>query len=324
MRVDAKDYREYLDKEMTIMGILSAVSIAAPAGVLSTVLGEQTGLRGLLWLTGRHFIVLGSVLSVLAALYFYKQRSLLAWYYGQISLSGVLEEEPTASAEVRELIRAADSWQSWWPYSWGFTILSAAFSAYVFAFLFCLGPSYSSSVLKHQHVAKIIALCLVVVVAVVVAAFQRYVLTHEDYKFSEEPWSDFWNALKQSTGAPGKRLPEVMRKDVKVRLAKVEREKFGESLLAGLGASTGPEAIAEVTKRLDAVLEFTIYVLREFLTREYMLENHGSDVYDQFQLYYLTLDRFIIVSEDSDLTKRTVRSSQANRILPFGTFLRSL
>ena len=88
--------------------------------------------------------------------------------------------------------------------------------------------------------------------AVVVAAFQRYVLTHEDYKFSEEPWSDFWNALKQSTGAPGKRLPEVMRKNVKVRLAKVEREKFGESLLAWLGASTGPEAIAEVTKRLDA------------------------------------------------------------------------
>jgi hypothetical protein len=122
----------------------------------------------------------------------------------------------------------------------------------------------------------------------------------------------------------GKRLPELMRKDVKVRLAKVEREKFGESLLAWLGASTGPEAIAEVTKRLDAVLEFTIYVLREFLTREYMLENHGSDVYDQFQLYYLTLDRFIIVSEDSDLTKSTVRSSQANRILPFETFLRSL
>jgi hypothetical protein len=122
----------------------------------------------------------------------------------------------------------------------------------------------------------------------------------------------------------GKRLPEAMRKDVKVRLAKVEREKFGESLLAWLGASTGPEAIAAVAKRLDAVLEFTIYVLREFLTREYMLENHGSDVYDQFQLYYLTLERFMIVSEDSDLTKRTVRSSQANRILPFETFLRSL
>jgi hypothetical protein len=92
----------------------------------------------------------------------------------------------------------------------------------------------------------------------------------------------------------------------------------------GLRASTEPEIVTEVTKRIDAVLEFTIYVLREFLTREYKLENHDSDVYDQFQLYHLTVDRFVIVSEDSDLTKRTVRSSQANRILPFETFLRNL
>lgn len=200
MKIDAKDYREYLDKEMTIMGILSAVSVAAPAGVLNTVLGEQTGLRGLLWLTGRHFIVLGSVLSVLAALYFYKQRSLLAWYYGQISLRGAIEEDPTASAEVRELIRGADSWESWWPYSWGFTVVCAALSAYVFAFFFCLVPPYWPFVLKHQHNGKIIALCLIVVVAVIVAALQRYVLTHNDYKFSEHPWSDFTNALKQFSG----------------------------------------------------------------------------------------------------------------------------
>jgi hypothetical protein len=194
MKIDPKDYREYLDKEMTIMGLLSAVSVAAPAGVLNTVLGEQTGLKGLLWFTGRHFIILGSVLCVLAALYFYKQRSLLAWYYGQISLSSTLEEEPTASAEVRELIRGADSWESWWPYSWGFTLLSAGFSIYVFAFFFCLVPPYSSYLLKHQRVEKILALGLVLVVAAVVMAFQRYVLTH--YKFSEEPWSDFWSGVK--------------------------------------------------------------------------------------------------------------------------------
>jgi hypothetical protein len=33
--VDVKQYLEYLDKEMTIMGILSAVSVAAPAGILN-------------------------------------------------------------------------------------------------------------------------------------------------------------------------------------------------------------------------------------------------------------------------------------------------
>jgi hypothetical protein len=39
--MEAKQYLEYLDKEMTIMGILSGVSVAVPAGILSTVLGEK-------------------------------------------------------------------------------------------------------------------------------------------------------------------------------------------------------------------------------------------------------------------------------------------
>jgi hypothetical protein len=70
MKIDTKDCRGYLDKEMTIMGILSAVSVAAPAGALNAVLGEQTGSKGVLWNAGSYFIVLGSLLSVLAALYF--------------------------------------------------------------------------------------------------------------------------------------------------------------------------------------------------------------------------------------------------------------
>lgn len=48
MKIKAKDYREYLDKEMTIMGILSAVSVAAPAGVLNFVLGDRGRVVGLL------------------------------------------------------------------------------------------------------------------------------------------------------------------------------------------------------------------------------------------------------------------------------------
>jgi hypothetical protein len=76
--------------------------------------------------------------------------------------------------------------------------------------------------------------------------------------------------------------------------------------------------------KLDASLEFANFVLREFLTSNYSVEKHASDVYDQFQLRYLAVDRFIIVTDDSDLTKRTVRSSQADRILTFEQFLRTL
>jgi len=196
MKIDPKEYLNYLDKEMTIMGILSAVSVAAPAGVLNAVLGEPVGLKAFLWLNGRHFVVLGSVLSVLGAFYFYKERSLLAWHYGQISKSHAVEEEPAASAEVREQIRGADSWESWWPYSWGFTLLVAAFSSYLAAFFFYLVPPYWPFVLNHLRILKIIGLCLIPVLAAIVAALQWYVLTNDDYKFSEEPWCDLWKHLK--------------------------------------------------------------------------------------------------------------------------------
>jgi hypothetical protein len=130
-----------------------------------------------------------------------------------------------------------------------------------------------------------------------------------------------WRELYQQTG---KRLPPEMRKELEPRSAwEAQRCAFAQSILAWLGASTKPECVAETTERLDAVLEFTIFVAREFLVGNYSLEKHWSDVYDQFQLHYLAIDRFIIVSEDSDLSKRTSRSRQASRIMPFQEFLQT-
>jgi hypothetical protein len=42
-----KKYLEYLDKEMTIMGILSAVCVAAPAGILNAVLSKDSEVKAL-------------------------------------------------------------------------------------------------------------------------------------------------------------------------------------------------------------------------------------------------------------------------------------
>ncbi|PYT60270.1 MAG: hypothetical protein DMG35_11595 [Acidobacteria bacterium] len=122
-----------------------------------------------------------------------------------------------------------------------------------------------------------------------------------------------------------KRLPAELRKEVATRLVSdTERVEYSESFLRWMGAPTEPGSVAEITKRLDAVLEFTIFVTREFLTRNYNLEKNKSDVYDQFQLYYLSMDRFIIVSEDKNLRTRTARSSQARRIMSFDEFLKTL
>ena len=94
-----KQYLEYLDKEMTIMGILSAVSVAAPAGILNTILGDPDGVKARLWDTGQFFILAGSVLCVIAA-------------YGQICLAEAVSDKKSSSKKLREWLLEADSWKT--------------------------------------------------------------------------------------------------------------------------------------------------------------------------------------------------------------------
>lgn len=131
-----------------------------------------------------------------------------------------------------------------------------------------------------------------------------------------------WRELFEKTG---KRLPDELRREIKSRQAwGREKAKFTEAKLKWLEATTTPELVAQIAKRLDAVLEFTIFMDRELLLGNYNLEKHDSDVYDQFQLHYLAVDRFVIVTEDVRLQERTARSSQAARILSFDQFLQTL
>lgn len=131
-----------------------------------------------------------------------------------------------------------------------------------------------------------------------------------------------WREHFQETG---KRLPHEQSEKVASRLVSgAERAEYSRSFLRWMRAPEEPDAVAEITRRLDAVLELTIFVTREFLTRNYNLEKNESDVYDQFQLNYLAMDRFIIVSQDKNLRTRTARSSQATRIMSFDEFLKSL
>jgi hypothetical protein len=148
---------------------------------------------------------------------------------------------------------------------------------------------------------------------------------------------DSWKAIIEnlaSTNYPswredfqqtGKRLPDDLRKNLEARLASPpERLRFVEAFMEWLGATPEMISLTEMAARLDAVLEFSSFALREFLLRQYNLEKHDSDVYDQFQLHHLAMDRFVLVSEDSDMVTRTARSSQRDRIVSFDAFLRSL
>ncbi len=131
-----------------------------------------------------------------------------------------------------------------------------------------------------------------------------------------------WRELFQQTG---KRLPLETRKGLGPAWQARQRPIFTKALLDWLGASTGPEVVADISAKLDAVLEFTIFVTREFLLQaNYVLDNHQSDVFDMFQLQYLAFDRYVIVSNDSDFANRTRQSSQADRIMSFDQFLQTL
>ena len=100
-----------------------------------------------------------------------------------------------------------------------------------------------------------------------------------------------------------------------------QRGVFGKAFLGWVNAANDSESVTEITDRLSAAIEFTMFVAREFLINNYSVEKHESDVYDQFQLHYLAIDRFVMASGDPDLSKRTSRSPQAARILSFQQFL---
>ena len=137
--------------------------------------------------------------------------------------------------------------------------------------------------------------------------------------------SDVYPRWLEHYAETGKRLPDEMRSNLELPSAwHAEKKKFPETILEWLEGDRTPELVAEIAKRFDAVFEFTLSVDREFLLRNYNPEKHESDVYDQFQLHYLAMDRFVIISEDKNLQTRTARSSQASRIMSFNEFLKTL
>jgi hypothetical protein len=131
---------------------------------------------------------------------------------------------------------------------------------------------------------------------------------------------------REYSKSKGKRLPPELRKQLEPRSAWIQQGRvFVEDTLRDmLKVRPEPAIVKTMTGKWDAALKFTTYVVREFLIGTYSVEKHSSDVFDQFQLRYLAIDRFVIVTADPDLSKRTAGSPQASRILTFEQFLRTL
>jgi len=144
-----------------------------------------------------------------------------------------------------------------------------------------------------------------------------------DWRAAVEKMTDEYHpSWREDFRTTGKRIPPEKRRELKPRSKwQPKRAEFVKSLIQWLHASETPVLVDELCKRYDAVLEFTIFVSREFLIGNYSLEEHDSDVFDMFQLQYLAMDRFVIVTNDPDLVHRTQHSHQASRIMSFDRFL---
>jgi hypothetical protein len=138
-----KLYLEYLDKEMTIMGILSAFCAAVLGLVLGVVAKTEGGgdnMGAQMWAKGHWFIVVGSIALIAAVLFFYRQRSHLAWYYGQICLTLALGK----NNELDEWLTDADGWDTWIHYRWGFVTASIGICAYGHAIVSVINAWFGS------------------------------------------------------------------------------------------------------------------------------------------------------------------------------------
>jgi len=128
-REGAKLYLDYLDKEMNIMGILSAFCVATVGFSLKEVLGAQGSTPlALVWEHDAWVILIGSVLVLGAAVAFYVERSTLAWCHGQISLT--LAAPAITGSELYDWLVEADSWGTWIAYRVGFFFLWAGLAGY--------------------------------------------------------------------------------------------------------------------------------------------------------------------------------------------------
>lgn len=154
---DHESYLRYLSTEMTIMGVLSAFFVAVPALLMEKTLSAEEGSIAYLCLSALSeasiYLVVASILFLGAALFFYRQRSRLAWLYGQIALETSIPQY--TEKRIDDWLKEADSWESWIPYNIAFWIA-------IFAVAQCLlaALSLSFAILRDGAVLYSVALLL--------------------------------------------------------------------------------------------------------------------------------------------------------------------
>lgn len=113
------------------MGLLSGFAVAITSFATERILSADKGFLCQIADVGRLQVLAGAASALMAALFFYLQRSHLAWYYGQIALA---QSRGTSSpTPVEEWLTWSDGWDTWKYYQTGFSTLTLALFYYAFA-----------------------------------------------------------------------------------------------------------------------------------------------------------------------------------------------
>ena len=183
-----RPYLEYLDKEMTIMGVLSGFAVGSVVLVMHafTTDSSHSTLVQSIWDGSAALVIVATAAQLVAALFFYKQRSVLAWHYGQLCLA-LFSDGPHKHASTRAQLDDADSWATWIAYRIAFASLCIGYAYYGVAVIATRFPALVTT-LRHHPVRT---LWIPIGFATVCYLMEWMVLTA--FAYEDRPWYAFWH-----------------------------------------------------------------------------------------------------------------------------------
>jgi hypothetical protein len=174
-----KVFLDYLDKEMTIMGILSTFCIAAAALVVDRAASADKASFFKDLMTDHPVqVFIGSALLIAAGLCFYLQRSRLAHFYGSTCIS-LAAPSATEWSTKRWLVESY-TWAAWIRYRVGFLFLVLTSLVYSYIIYQEIYPKLPYHWIIEIVVLGIISACILLQIVVL--------LTH---RYSNHPYRDF-------------------------------------------------------------------------------------------------------------------------------------
>lgn len=149
----AKGYIEYLEKENTILGVISTFCILVAGFILERIFSANEGYLLAIRENGMSFILLGSVLILYAAHRHFRQRSLIAWTQGQICLAIASNNK----REIHYTIKDTDTRETWRFYNSAHSFVWTAFIEYLLS-IASIEWKWSFFVENKNYFAMIIAI----------------------------------------------------------------------------------------------------------------------------------------------------------------------